>query len=110
MVEHSAVNRTVTGSSPVAGASMEEIYKKLVYVGDDLDYEKIAHREGWSALRCAKYGPGGHKEILGYTSPGAPKGPNYLWATKGKNLMALNLLDLTDPAMVPFSAIKHGDR
>jgi len=87
---------------------MEAIYKKSVYVGDDLDYEKISHREGWSALRCCKYGPGGHKEILGYTTPGAPKGPNYLWATKGKNLMALNILDLSDPNMIPFEAIKHG--
>jgi hypothetical protein len=86
---------------------MHEIYTNL-YVGGDADYEKLAHREGWSALRVAKYGPGGHKDLLGYTTPGAPKGPNYLWATKGENLMALNILDLDDPNMIPFEAIQHG--
>jgi len=86
---------------------MEEVYKN-VYVGDDNDYLKITHRENWSALRCCKFGPGGHKEILGYTTNAAPKGKNYLWATKGNNLMALNLLDLDDPNMIPFDAIKHG--
>jgi hypothetical protein len=86
---------------------MEEIYKN-VFVGGDVDYLKVVHRKGWSCLRCCKFGPGGHKDILKYTTNAAPKGPNYLWATQGDNHMALNLLDLDDPNMIPFDAIKHG--
>ena len=86
---------------------MHEVYDNL-YIGGDKDYEQVKGKEGWSCLRCCKYGPGGHQQILGYKTRGAPKGPDYLWAMKGKNLMALNILDLDDPNMIPFEAIKHG--
>ena len=86
---------------------MEEIYPRI-YVGGDEDYLKVRGKEGWSWLRCAKYGPDGHKELLGYTTPGAPPGPNYLFFRKNKKLMALNLLDLPDPNMIPFKCIKTG--
>ena len=96
-MEHRTVNARDTGSSPVWGAKiMIEIYKNL-YVGNDSDYLKISHREGWSALRPIKFGPGGHKSILRYPTQAAPKGPNYLVATSGKNHMALNMIDLDDP-------------
>src|ERR1035437_10061401 len=87
---------------------MEEIYPRI-YVGGDEDYLKVRGKEGYSWLRCAKYGPDGHKELLGYETPGAPSGPNYLFFRKNKHLMALNLLDLNDPNMVPFDGcIKVG--
>jgi hypothetical protein len=86
---------------------MEEVYQRL-YVGGDPDYAKIAHRPGWSVLRCCKYGQGGHQDILGYTTLAAPKGPHYLWAVKGKNHMALNLLDLDDPNYIDPSMIQEG--
>ena len=52
---------------------MEEIYKG-VWVGDDNDYEKIKDKPEWKSVRCCKFGPGGHKETLGYTTQGAPSG------------------------------------
>ena len=86
---------------------MIEIYKNL-YVGDDSDYLKISHREGWSALRPIKFGPGGHKSILRYTTQAAPEGPNYLVATSGKNHMALNMIDLDDPKYFDWGMIVTG--
>lgn len=87
---------------------MEEIYSRI-YVGGDEDYLKVKGKEGWSWLRCAKYGPDGHRELLGYTSRRAPAGPNYLFFRKNDHLMALNLLDLSDPNMIQFDGcIKVG--
>jgi hypothetical protein len=85
---------------------MEEIIPRL-FEGNDEAYEKTKGRAGWSYLRAAKYGPGGHKEILGYSTPGAPPGKNYLWVRKG-NLLALNILDLDDPEMIPEELIFKG--
>jgi hypothetical protein len=84
-----------------------EIYNK-VFIGNDETYEKYKDRAGWSFLRCCKYGPGGHQDILKYTTLGAPEGKNKYWAMRGNNLMALNLLDLDDPYFVPWDAIKKG--
>lgn len=78
-----------------------------LYVGDDDGYSRVKDKEGWSFLRACKYGPGGHQQTLGYTTPGAPKGPNYLFVKKG-NLLALNILDLEDPAMIPQELIDKG--
>lgn len=87
---------------------MEHILGQL-YVGDDNDYEKLKDKSGWSFLRCCKFGPGGHKETLGYTTPGAPKGPDYL-ATVKRNRMALNFIDANDPNLIPAEMIKKGLR
>lgn len=83
-----------------------EVIDRL-YVGDDVLYEKLAGKPGWSFLRPIKFGPGGHKELLGYTTNGAPKGPNYLQVRRG-NLLALNILDTDDPDMIPDEAIDLG--
>lgn len=85
---------------------MEEVVNNL-YVGGDTDFEKIAHRTGWSALRVCKYGPGGHQQTLGYKTLAAPKGPHYLWAGKG-NLLALNAVDLDDPHFVSEEMVNKG--
>jgi hypothetical protein len=85
----------------------EQIIDRL-YIGDDAGYEKIKGKDGWSCLRCCKDGPGGHKELLGYHTLGAPKGPDYLWYRKNKHLMALNIIDLEDPSFVPVPAIEEG--
>ncbi len=78
-----------------------------VFVGSDSDYEKIKDDKDWVALRCAKFGPGSHKEILGYETQAAPEGPNKYWVKKGR-VLALNLLDLDDPNFVPPEAIQKG--
>jgi len=77
-------------------------------VGDDSDYERLKDHKGWSFVRIAKEGPGGHRQTMGYHTLGAPKdSPNYLWIRKGP-LMALNILDLDDPEMIPELPIKKG--
>ena len=88
---------------------MDNVYTRL-WVGDDADYLRIAHKEDWSVLRCCKYGPGGHQQILGYHTPAAPKGPNYLIARPRGNTrhLALNMLDLDDPHFFDPKMIKTG--
>jgi hypothetical protein len=87
---------------------MVEIYKApngaKVYVGDNDDYDKIKDKDDFRSARMCKYMTGGHKETLGYTSPAAPKGPNYLHV-KADNRIAVNILDLHDPNMIPFECI-----
>ena len=83
-----------------------EIIKNL-YVGDSDTYERLKNNSGWSFLNAKKEGPGGHRDMLGYESPGAPKGPNYLSVRRG-NHMALNLLDVDDPSLIPDEVIDKG--
>lgn len=85
---------------------MESVIDGL-YVGGDTDYEKIRDKGGWGVLRCCKFGPGGHKDTLGYTTAGAPKGPDYLAVRKG-NRMALNFIDVEDPNLIPLDMVKKG--
>ena len=88
---------------------MEEIYSVKgggsIWVGDDNDYLKIKDNPEWKSCRMAKYGPGCHKDTLGYTSAAAPQGKNYL-SVETRNRMAVNVLDLDDPNMVPFECFK----
>lgn len=85
---------------------MENIIKNL-YVGDDNDYLKIKDKPEWKALRCCKYGPGGHQETLGYRTLGAPKGKNYL-SVDQHNRRALNFIDPHDPNLIPIDMIVKG--
>ncbi len=100
------VNSYGAGSNPALPATwsiMNEIYDN-VWVGDDLDYEKIKDKPEWRAARMCKYGSGGHKETLGYDTKAAPKGKNYLSVEKGNHL-AVNIIDMDDPNMIPFECI-----
>jgi hypothetical protein len=83
---------------------MEEIYKN-VWVGDDNDYLKVKDNSDWKSCRMCKFGPGGHKETLGYETNAAPKGKNYL-SVEVKNRIAINIIDMEDPNMIPFECIK----
>jgi hypothetical protein len=85
---------------------MENLIPHL-FVGDDNDYEKIKSRPNWSALRCCKYGPGGHQETLGYKTLAAPKGPTYL-SVDQRNRRALNFIDPSDPNFIPVEMVKKG--
>lgn len=82
---------------------MEEIYSNL-YVGDDLDYEKIADKKNWRSVRMCKYGPGGHQQTLDYHTLAAPAGKNYLFVEK-PNRLAVNIIDMDDPNMIPDECI-----
>lgn len=85
---------------------MENIIPRL-YVGNDEAYLKVEHNKEFHTLRCCKYGPGGHQETLGYSTLGAPKGPNYL-SVERPNRMALNFIDPHDPNLIPVDMIVKG--
>ena len=77
-----------------------------LYVGDDNDFEKNRERENFSFVRCCKYGPGGHQDLLGYTTKAAPKGKDYEYVIR-KNVLAINILDLDDPHFMPDDGVNH---
>lgn len=76
---------------------MEQIIKRI-YAGSDDDVPE-AKRRGYSRLGACKDGPDGHRAMLGYTTLGAPTGPEYLFATKG-HWAAMNVIDNDDPSMI----------
>ncbi|PWT75556.1 MAG: hypothetical protein C5B59_08740 [Bacteroidetes bacterium] len=84
---------------------MEEIIRGL-YVGSDKDVEKAKER-GYARLCMCKDGPDSHREMLGYTTLGAPKGKNYLSVREG-DVLAVNILDIDDPTMIPDECIDLG--
>lgn len=77
-----------------------------LYVGSDEDVSK-AKAEGMARLACCKDGPDGHRAMLGYTTLGAPKGKDYLFARKGK-WMALNLIDVDNPEFIKDATLDAG--
>lgn len=86
---------------------MEQIIKNL-WLGGDTDVVKAEER-GYARLSCCKEGFDSHRSMLGYTTPGAPKGKDYLHARRG-NWMALNLIDVDNPEMIPDEVIDAGLR
>jgi hypothetical protein len=82
-----------------------EVYPNL-FVGDDTAYERLKDRDGWFSVRCCKFGPGGHKDTLGYATQGAPPGKDYFFVYK-QNRLALNLLDSDDPNFIPDKIIQE---
>jgi len=81
---------------------MKEIYKNL-WVGSENDVPKAKER-GYAIVTAAKDGAVSHRQLLGYTSMGAPKGPEYLVARRPKHLY-LNLIDGDEPSYVPDAVI-----
>lgn len=84
---------------------MEKIIDRI-YVGSDEDVSE-AKRRDYSRLTCAKDGPDGHRAMLGYTSLGAPKGEDYLFASKG-HWAAMNCIDHQDVDFIPTKMIYAG--
>jgi len=84
---------------------MNQVYRDI-YVGDDADFEKVKDKDGWAIVRACKDGPGGHRDMLGYHTQGAPKNSEYLF-TKKKNVLALNLIDVDDPDYIPDELIEE---
>ena len=79
-----------------------------LYLGGDESVAK-AKELGMARLCCCKDGIDSHRSMLGYTSLAAPKDKQYLVARDG-NVMALNLIDVDDPTMIPDEAIDAGLR
>jgi len=77
---------------------MIEVYPNL-YIGTQDDYERIVKlQSGWWIVHACKEPY--HRQLLGYTGRGAPKGhPEYLLARRDKRLF-LNLVDVENPAYV----------
>lgn len=87
---------------------MREVYKNL-FCGNQWDWLTVCDRstgqpvQGWAVVHAAK--EPFHRQIVGYTTRGAPKDhPEYLWAVRG-NRLALNMVDAPspeffDPAMI----------
>ena len=92
-------------------ASIKRIIDR-VYVGDDNGVAE-AKKRGMSRVCCCKDGPDGHRALLGYTSLGAPHGPEYLFASRG-NVGAMNIIDNGDESMISdemiFAALKFAIR
>lgn len=84
---------------------MENIIKGL-YLGSDKDVPE-AKRRGYARLCCCKDGPDSHRSMLGYETLGAPKDKNYLSARRD-NVMALNIIDVPDPDLIPDEVIDIG--
>jgi predicted protein tyrosine phosphatase len=83
---------------------MKEVFKDL-WVGDDVDFESLAHTmaHSWSVVHAAKEPY--HRELIGYTTKSAPKEhPYYLFARFG-NLLFLNLVDADNPNYIPEEII-----
>lgn len=84
---------------------MHEIIRGLYLSGDE--GVPKAKEMGWARLACCKDGTDSHRSMLGYKTPGAPKGKDYLFARNG-NVMALNLIDVDDPTMIKDECINAG--
>ncbi|HET9285663.1 MAG TPA: dual specificity protein phosphatase [Candidatus Angelobacter sp.] len=77
---------------------MIEIYQNL-FVGSQDDEAEIRTQNGWFVIHACKEPY--HRQALGYTSRGAPKGhPEYLIAYRPGRLI-LNLVDVADVNFVP---------
>ncbi len=82
---------------------MIEIYPNL-FIGTAEDYEfQVKGQPDWMVVHACKEPY--HRNELGYTSRGAPKGdPEYLIARRGNRLI-LNLVDAPDPDYIPKEII-----
>ena len=82
---------------------MTEIFPSL-FVGYQGDYEyQVKGQDGWAVVHACKEPY--HRQLLGYTTRGAPKDdPDYFFAERGDRLY-LNLVDALDPAYIPREVI-----
>lgn len=86
-----------------------EIIPRL-FTGDE-EGVPIAEKRDYSILAACKDGsPDCHRAVLGYTTLGAPKDQNYYYYRSGKKHMALNLIDVDDPDLIPDEPIDAGLR
>ena len=86
---------------------IEEVIKRL-YVGDK-EGVPIAEKRGYSILAACKDGSEDcHRAVLGYTTLGAPRDANYYFYQSDEKHMALNLIDVEDPDMIPRAAVDAG--
>jgi hypothetical protein len=86
---------------------LHEIIDRL-YVGDK-ESVPVAEQRGYSILAACKDGTSDcHRAVLGYTTLGAPKDEDYYFVQSDKDHMALNLIDVDDPEMIPEKVVNAG--
>jgi hypothetical protein len=86
---------------------LDEIIPRL-WVGDK-EAVPIAEKRGYAILAACKDGSADcHRRVLGYNSLAAPKDKDYYFVQSDKDHMALNLIDVDDPEMIPAKAIDAG--
>lgn len=79
-----------------------------LFVGDESDALAVAGEPGWFVVHACKEPY--HRAALGYTGRGAPKDhPEFLFAER-EGCIALNLVDLPDPAMIRPEVVAAGLR
>lgn len=86
---------------------MEQLIRGI-WLGGDQDVAEAIKR-GYARLCCCKEGIDSHRSMLGYITRGAPKGPEYLFARRD-DVMALNLIDVDDPELIPDAVLDAGIR
>ncbi len=88
--------RIATMCAMLAEKKMIEVYPNL-FVGSQADYESnTALFNNWCVVHACKEPY--HRNALGYTSRGAPKGsPYYLFLYDEKHHLILNIVDTDDP-------------
>jgi len=76
-----------------------------LFVGHQGDYEyRVAGQESWAVVHACKEPY--HRELLGYSTKGAPKGhAEYLLAVRCDRLY-LNLVDADDPAFIHVELVE----
>ena len=88
---------------------LHEIISRL-WVGDE-EAVPEANRRGYSILAACKDGsPDCHRAVLGYTTLAAPHDANYFFYRSDKKHMALNLIDVDDPDLIPREPVDAGLR
>lgn len=95
------VAHKLTNPAQCIGFDADPIYVGL-YCGNDTDWFKFdagdvntGENTDWAVLHACK--EPFHRQFVGYTGRGAPKGsPEYLWAERG-NRLALNIVDAPKP-------------
>ena len=82
---------------------MIEVYKNL-WVGSDADWDFInLSNETFSIIHAAKEPY--HRELLGYTEKGAPRGHPYYLFARLDNILYLNLVDAEEERYIPKAVI-----
>lgn len=81
---------------------MKKIYEDL-YIGSEEDYD-LLDKDEYAFVLAAK--EPFHRQLLGYTTKGAPKHhPEYLYALRN-NKIILNMVDAPDPKYISDEMIK----
>lgn len=84
---------------------MREVASGL-FVGDDRTYQSLKDENGFYFLHAAKEPY--HRQMVGYSSHGAPRDNTEYYIVARGNRLALNLIDVDDVKYIPETVIQAG--